>query len=123
MMAFPLLIEFVRGTRVYRQPDVAGKLPIVQNGPPSTFIVFADGAKVPRPTDQSVFAENCGGRARVGFGGMSLGGMQEGHLVFHRVHDLWPDDRLSPERARKMTLKPRMVASVTVDGYVVWPLQ
>jgi hypothetical protein len=122
-MAFPLLIEFVRGTRVYQQRDLAGKLPIVQNGPPSTFIVFADGTRVPLPTDQIVFADNRGGRARVGFGGMRLGGMERGHLVFDRVRDLWPDERLSPERARRMTLKPQMVASVAVDGHAVWPLQ
>jgi hypothetical protein len=122
-MAFPLLIEFIQGTRVCQQRDVSGKLPIVRNGPPSTFIVFADGAKVPLPTDQIVFAENCGGRARVGFGGMSMGEMENGHLIFHRIRDLWPDERLSPERARRMTLKPRMVLSVTVEGHAVWPLQ
>ena len=29
-----LLIEFVPGTRVYREPEVVSKLPIVPNGPP-----------------------------------------------------------------------------------------
>jgi len=47
MNAYPLLIEFVPGTRVYREPEVVPKLPIVQNGPPGTSIVFADGTKVP----------------------------------------------------------------------------
>src|SRR5689334_19472005 len=100
--SFPLLVDFVRGTRVYRKPDVSGKLPIVQNGPPSTLVVFADGVKVPLPTDQIVFTENTGGRARVGFGGMSLGGMEGGYLVFHRVLDLRAEEQLSPERARRM---------------------
>jgi hypothetical protein len=122
-MAFPLLIEFVRGTRVCRQRDAAGKLPIIRNGPPSTFIAFADGATVPLPTDLIVFADNRGGRARVGFGGMSMAGLENGHLVFHRVRDLWPLERLSPERARRMTLKPHMVASVAIDGHAVWPMQ
>ena len=71
MNAYPLLIEFVPGSRVYREPEVVPKLPIVQNGPPGTSIVFADGTKVPLPTDQIVFAEDGGGVARVGFGGMS----------------------------------------------------
>jgi len=43
------------------------KLPIVQNGPPGTAIVFADGTKVPLPTDQIVFAEDGGGRRPCGF--------------------------------------------------------
>jgi hypothetical protein len=120
--AFPLLIDFVRGTRIYRKPDVSGKLPIVQNGPPSTLVAFADGVKVPLPTDQIVFTENTGRRARVGFGGMSFGGMQDGYLVFDRVHDLRPEEQLSPERARRMTLEPHMVASIAIDGHVVWPL-
>jgi hypothetical protein len=120
--AFPLLVDFVRGTRVYRERDVSGKLPIVQNGPPGTLVVFADGVKVPLPTDQIVFTENTGGRARVGFAGTSLGGMEDGYLVFHRVHELRPDEQFSPERARRMTLEPRMVASIAIDGHVVWPL-
>ena len=122
-MSFPLLIEFVRGTRVYQQRGVAGRLPIVRNGPPSTFVVFPDGARVPLPTDQVVFADNRSGRARVGFGGMSMGAMEHGQLVFHRVKDLRPEEELSPERARRMTLEPQMVASVAVDGHAVWPLQ
>ena len=63
MTAPALLIEFVRETRLYREPDVAGELPIVQNGPPGTFVVFADGETVPLPTDQIVFAEDRGGVA------------------------------------------------------------
>ncbi len=123
MNAFPLLIEFVPGTRVYREPEVVPKLPIVQNGPPGTFIIFADGAKVPLPTDQIVFAEDGGGAARVGFGGMSAGGMEDGQLVFYRVRNLQPAELLSPQRGRRMTLEPRMVASIAVDGQVVWPHQ
>ena len=123
MNALPLLIEFVPGTRVYREPEVVSKLPIVQNGPPGTFVIFADGVKVPLPTDQIVFAEDGGGVARVGFGGMSVGGMEDGQLVFHRVRDLQPEELLSPQRGRRMTLEPRMVASSAVDGHVVWPHQ
>ena len=73
---YPLLIEFVPGTRISREPKVVSKLPIVQNGPPGTSIVFGDGATVPLPTDQIIFAEDGGGAARVGFGGMSFEGMR-----------------------------------------------
>jgi hypothetical protein len=59
--------------------------------------------------------------ARVGFGGMSFAGVVTGQLVFLRVRDLEPEARLSPERSSRMTLEPHMVASVTVDGHVVWP--
>jgi hypothetical protein len=123
MKAFPLLIEFVPGTRVHREPEFVSKLPIIRNGPPGTFVVFADGAKVPLPTDQIVFAEDAGGIARVGFGGMSAAGLEDGQLVFYRVRDLQPAELLSPERGRRMTLEPRMVTSIAVDGRVVWPHQ
>ena len=49
--AYPLLIEFVSGTRITREPEVVSKLPILQNGPPGTSVVFGDGTEVPLPTD------------------------------------------------------------------------
>src|SRR4029079_2721657 len=118
---FPLLIEFVPGTHVYCEPHFVSKLTILRNGPPGTFVIFADGAKVALPTDQIVFAEDVDGMARVGFGGMSAAGMENGQLIFHRVRDLRPEDQLSPERGRRMALDPHLVASVAVDGRVVWP--
>jgi hypothetical protein len=121
MNTVPLLIEFVRGTSLYREPEVISKLPIVQNGPPGTFVVFADGARVSLPTDQIVLADDSGVGARVGFGGMTFGGMDDGRLTFHRVRDLQPEELLSPERGRKMTLAPHMVTSIHVDGREVWP--
>jgi hypothetical protein len=119
--SLPLLIEFAPGTRIHRQPEVVHQLPIVQNGPPGTSIVFQDGTSVPLPTDQIVFAEVKGDAAQVGFGGMSFEGLEADHLVFFRVRDLKPEEQLSPQRGRKMTLEPRMVSSVAVDGRVVWP--
>ncbi len=118
---YPLLIEFVPGTRISREPEVVPKLPILRNGPPGTSVVFGDGAQVPLPTDQIVFAEDGGGAAHVGFGGMSFEGMEGGQLVFFRVRDLQPEELLSPQRGRRMTLEPYMVASIAVDGRVVWP--
>jgi hypothetical protein len=118
----PLLIEFVADTRIYREPQVVPRLPIVQNGPPGTFIVFADGRRVSVPTDQVVFTDDSGARARIGFGGMSYVGIQDGYLVFLRVRDLHPPETLPPERGRRMTLKPEMVSTIYVDGGEVWPL-
>jgi len=117
----PLLIEFSAGTRVRREAAVVPRLPILRNGPPGTFVVFCDGTEVPLPTDQIVFVGEDGDAARVGFGGMSFEGMEDGRLVFHRVRDLQPEELLSPERARKMTLERRMVASILVDGRRAWP--
>ena len=119
---FPLLIEFVSNTRPYREPKVAPKLPITQNGPPGTFVVFADGTRVPLPTDQIVLADRADGRARIGFGGMRFEGMEEGQLVFHRVRDLQPEEQLSPQRGRRMTLEPHMVSAIYIEGEQVWPL-
>ena len=121
MNAHPLLIEFVSGTRITREPEVVSQLPILQNGPPGTSVVFRDGTEVPLPTDQIVFAEDGGGVAQVGFGGMSFAGIKGGELVFLRVRDLQPEELLSPQRGRRMTIEPRMVASIAVDGHVVWP--
>ena len=118
----PLVVEFVPGTRVEREAELVPRLPIVQNGPPGTFVVFADGARVPLPTDQIVSSEDGGGAgARVGFGGMRFFGVVAGQLVFLRVRDLAPEARLSPERSSRMTLEPHMVTAVTEDGHVVWP--
>jgi hypothetical protein len=119
--AVALLVEFVGGTRVHRETAVSPQLPIVQNGPPGTFIVFADGARVPLPTDQIVLAEDGEGGARVGFGGMRFEGIEAGQLVFRRVRDLAPEETLSPERSFRMTLEPWMVASVASYGRLVWP--
>jgi len=121
MNDFPLLVEFVSGTSLYREPETVSELPILQNGPPGTFVVFSGGGKVSLPTDQIVFANDKGGSARVGFGGMSFEGMGENHLVFHRVRDLRPEEELSPQRGRRMTLEPHMVSSIYVDGRHVWP--
>jgi len=118
----PLLIEFVVNTQIYREPQVVPKLPIVQNGPPGTFIVFADGRRVSIPTDQIVFADDTNATARVGFGGMRFDGIEDGYLVFLRVRDLQPPETLPPERGRRMTLKPEMVSAIYVDGGEVWPL-
>lgn len=118
----PVLVEFIADTQLYREPAVVPKLPIVGNGPPGTFVIFGDGRKVSLPTDQIVFADDVGIGARVGFGGMSFAGIEDGYLVFHRVRELSPEAQLSPERSRRMTLAPHMVATVYVDGREVWPL-
>jgi hypothetical protein len=118
----PLLIEFVDDTRIVREPSFVSRLPIVQNGPPGTFVVFADGRRVSIPTDQIVFTDDTDAQARVGFGGMRFDGVARGHLVFLRVRDLAPPETLSPERSWRMTLSPAMVSTIYVDGDEVWPL-
>lgn len=53
MNELPLLIEFVAGTSLYRERDLAQSLPIVHNGPPGAFVVFPDGLRVSLPTDSA----------------------------------------------------------------------
>ena len=122
MSDFPVLVKFVPGTRLFREPENVPQLPIVQNGPPGTFVIFADGTRVPLPTDQIVFADDTGGDVLVGFGGMKFEGIEDGQLVLYRVHDLLSDERLSPQRGLRMTLEPHMVSTIQVDGRVLWPL-
>ena len=115
-----MLIDFAAPTSLLREQHRTSALPIVGNGPPGTFVLFPDGLRVSLPTDQIVFAEDACGHARVGFGGMRFVGSEEGRLMFVRVRELWPDDRLSPARSHTMRLDPRWVAAISVDGQPVW---
>jgi hypothetical protein len=117
----PLLIDFASPSSLVRERDRISALPIVGNGPPGTFVHFSSGLRVSLPTDQVVFADDAGGRARVGFGGMQFVGAEEGQLVFTRVREVLPEDRLSPARSHTMRLDPRWVATVWVDGRRAWP--
>jgi len=121
MIDVPLLIEFAPHTSLYRERDLVSHLPIVRNGPAGTFVVFPGGLRVSLPTDQIVFADDKDGAARVGFGGMSFAGLTDGRLIFLRVRDLQPEEQLSPARSQVMTLEPRLVSSILVDGHPVWP--
>jgi hypothetical protein len=119
------LIEFARETRLHREQDRPSHFPIAGNGPPGTFVVFPDGLRVSLPTDQIVFAEDGhagAAGARVGFGGMSFGGVEDSRLIFHRVRDLLPEEQLSPARSWTMILEPHWVSSIQVDGRPAWPL-
>jgi hypothetical protein len=113
-------VEFVRGSRLHREQPFAPGLPVVQNGPPGTWVVFTDGRRVPLPTDQIVLAEDGDGAAHVGFGGMRFVGIEGGLLTFRRVRDLAAEHQLSPERGRRMTLEPATVAAVFMEGRLAW---
>jgi hypothetical protein len=113
-------VEFVRGSRVHKEPAFVTGLPVVQNGPPGTFVIFPGGGRVPLPTDQIVAVEDESGAAHVSFGGMRWSGIEGGELTFHRVRDLLPAHELSPERGRRMTLAPETVAAVFMEGRLVW---
>ncbi len=117
----PLLIEFAPDTSLYRESDLLSDLPIVRNGPPGTFVVFPSGLRVSLPTDQIVFTDDAGGRARVGFGGMRFAGLEGGRLMFYRVRELHPEEQLSPARSHTMMLAPHWVVLIFVDGCPVWP--
>ena len=119
--AIPVVIEFMRGSRIFQVAGEASPLPILHNGPPGTFVLFENGKRVSLPTDQLVFEDDSAGLARIGLGGMSFEGMEGENLVFWRVRDLWPEERLSPERGEKMLLAPDMVSRVIVQGTQVWP--
>jgi len=115
------VVEFAPGSTLAFEKQHLTGLPIVQNGPPGTFVRFAGGGQVPVPTDQIVSTDDAAGHAAVGFGGMSFEGVTDGLLVFYRVMDLLPEAQLSPERGQRMTFEPRTVAAVRVDGRQVWP--
>jgi hypothetical protein len=116
----PLLIDFAAPSSVFREDDRISALPILGNGPPGTFVLFPAGLRVSLPTDQIIFADDTGGRARVGFGGMQFVGPDENQLVFVRAREVLPPDQLSPDRSHTMRLDAQWVATVAVDGQVVW---
>ena len=116
-----LLIDFATPSSIFRERDRISTLRIIGNGPPGTFVLFPNGLRVSLPTDQIVFADDTGGHARVGFGGMQFVGSEEGHLVFVRIRELLPEDQLSPARSHTMLLDSQRVATVSVDGRPVWP--
>ena len=119
----PLLIDFATPSSIFREANRISMIRIIGNGPPGTFVLFSNGLRMSLPTDQIVFADDTGGHARVGFGGMQFVGSEEGHLVFVRIRELLPEDQLSPARSHTMRLDSRRVALVSVDGRVVWPPQ
>jgi hypothetical protein len=121
LKAVPLLVEFTAPSSLLIERNLMSALPIVGNGPPGTFVVFPGQLTVSLPTDQIVFADDDGGRARVGFGGMQFVGLKEGHLVFLRVRELFPEDQLSPARSHTMRLDPQGVATIAVEGRHAWP--
>src|SRR5678816_2330789 len=103
--SLPLVIEFVPGTTLYRERELAQGLPILRNGPPGTFVLFPDGLRVSLPTDQIVFADTRNGAVRVGIGGMRFAGYdRRGQLMFHRFREMRPEEQLSPARSHTMLL-------------------
>ena len=120
-MTFPLLIDFATPSSILRERNRISPIPILGNGPPGTFVVFPDGLRVSLPTDQIVFADDTGGHARIGFGGMQFVGTEDGWLVFTRFRELRPEDQLSPARSHTMRLDSAWVTSISADGRLVWP--
>jgi hypothetical protein len=116
----PLLIDFATPSSIFRERNRISTLRIIGNGPPGTFVIFPNGLRVSLPTDQIVFADDTGGHARVGFGGMQFVGSEEGVLVFVRIREVLPADQLSPARSHRMLLDSQRVATVSVDGRPVW---
>ncbi len=118
---FPLLVDFAAPSSLVREQNRVSALPIVGNGPPGTFVHFPDRVRLSLPTDQIVFADDAGGHAQVGFGGMQFVGLEGSDLVFIRVRELVAEEQLSPARSHTMRLDRQRVASVSVDGRPVWP--
>ena len=121
MDRIPLLIDFAAPSSLLRERNRTSQFPIIGNGPPGTFVLFPDRITVSLPTDQIVFADDSDGRAQVGFGGLQFVGVEGSQLVFRRVREVLPEDQLSPARSHTMRLEAHRVASVSVDGRMVWP--
>ena len=116
----PLLIDFAAPSSILREHDRVSALPIIGNGPPGTFVLFPNRLRVSLPTDQIVFADDTGGHARSGFGGMQFVGSEKGQLIFVRIREVLPADQLSPARSHRMLLDSQRVATVSVNGQLVW---
>lgn len=122
MAPLPLLVEFIQPAALVIERHHDSPLRVIGNGFPGTFVVFpAERLRLSLPTDQIVFAEEAGGCVRVGFGGMRFVGVEDAQLVFVRVRELYPAERLSPDRSHTMRLEPAHVCAVIVDGMPAWP--
>ena len=64
MNAYPLLIEFVPGTRITREPEVVRSSDSITSA--RHVCGFRDGAEVPLPTGQIDLPEDCGGSGHGG---------------------------------------------------------
>lgn len=114
-------LEFVPGSRIERQKPVKSALPLVRNGPPATWVVFADRMGIGVPTDQIVTAQDAAGAAHVQFGGMRFDGEDGTFLVFRRESEVRPEHELMPERGRELKIERARVARVLSGDRVLWP--
>ena len=73
-MAIPLLVAFAAPSSLVVERDRPSQFPILGNGPPGTVVLFPGRLRVSLPTDQVVSADDTGGYAKVGFGGMRFTG-------------------------------------------------
>ena len=62
-MNYPLLVEFVPGTRLHRESERRSDLPIHRNGPPGTFVVFPH-LRVSLPEGSALYPEISGSQHR-----------------------------------------------------------
>ena len=117
----PLRIDFVAPSSLLREQHRPSMLPVVGNGPPGTFVVFSTGLRVSLPTDQIVWTNADKGFASVGFGGMRFVGQDHHSLLFVRVRELFPEEKLSPDRSHTMRLESNWVTAIWADGRPLWP--
>jgi hypothetical protein len=115
-----LVVEFAPGSVIQRESDRASDLPMYRNGPPGTFVLLA-GVRISLPTDQIIATNMTARTVTVGFGGMHFTGVEQGRLTFVRVREVLPEEQLSPDRSRMMTLDTAWVTQVHEDGRLVWP--
>ena len=111
MQDIPLLIDFAAPTSLLREQNRLSTLPIVGNGPPGTFVLFPDGLRVSLPTDQIVFADDTGGHARVGFGGMRFAGSEEGAWCSYGFANCFP--RISLAARHLTSVRTNTLAPIT----------
>ena len=84
-VAIPLLIAFAAPSSLVVERDRPSQFPILGNGLPGTFVLFPGRLRVSLPTDQVVSADDTGGCAKVGFGGMRFTGMASGRTSSRQI--------------------------------------
>jgi hypothetical protein len=110
----PLLIDFATPSSIFREHNRISTLRIIGNGQPGTFVRFPNGLRVSLPTDQIVFADDTGGHARVGFGGMQFVGSEEGQLVVRE------NSRAAPGGSALARSESYDAVRSAAGGSVVW---
>lgn len=129
----PLVIEFIRGSKVQEDAATAPEDEAMALRRPwlskkrSMRVILPDGRKVSLPVPQLLRSGDEEGCAKIAMDGMSFEGMKNDQFVFWRVQDLNEEEETpaygDSEAGDRLSIDPQSVSRILVQGRQVWPRQ